>query len=596
MPTHNAPPFKRSAPAGPSHPAWLPQNLRSERDQLFLTYLAILALANGAFAAVSWAVDYREGAGLHLAGLLLNLTVFALRWRGTALPGLVRLTQWTLLAQALALAWTSGGIFSPMLGWLAWASLPAVIDRSIRNAHAWIGGTALLILGLYAYALLGGEVTLGMAPSLLVHWHVLVALLILAVQTGLLYRFQRLRTQRLERMHRHTRLLHRMRNDLVHAQKDKDIFVASVSHELRTPMNAILGLADLIQHDKRLPDDVRAKVENIQKSSEHLLTIINDLLDYSQISAGALRIVHEPFDLHDTLHTAYTILEPRALTKPIRYTQHLGPNVPRWILGDAHRLTQVLVNLLGNAVKFTTEGFVSLSCQYEESLEDAGHGVLHIEVRDSGIGIPSENQSKLFGQFVQADASIARRFGGNGLGLSITRNLVEAMGGHIGVDSTAGQGSRFFISLPCQSTAPLQPRIVSDVPLTEQGPIRILIVDDNPLNRQVASLQLRRQLLQAEIDQAEGGQQAFEKIRDGHYDVVLLDLLMPDMDGFETAYKVRAELPAPQCHTPIIALTANNDAREHQRCLDVGMNESMVKPFDRILLSKKVLEHARRSV
>ncbi|PUE07097.1 hypothetical protein B9Z51_14560 [Limnohabitans sp. T6-5] len=585
----------KAAQHGTSFPSWLPSGLRGERDQLFLTYLAILTLANTAFAGVSWAVGYVEGAELHLTGLLLNLTVFVLRWRGTALPRLVRLTQWTLLGQALALAWTSGGIFSPMLGWLAWACLPAVIDHSIRQAHAWIGGTALLILALYAYALMGGEVMLGMAPSHLVHWHALVALLILALQTGLLYRFQRLRLQRLERMHRHTRLLHRMRNDLVHAQKQKDIFVASVSHELRTPMNAILGLADLIHHDKHLADDVRAKVENIQKSSEHLLTIINDLLDYSQISAGALRIVHEPFDLHDTLRTSYMILEPRALTKPISYTLHMGSGVPLWILGDAHRLTQVLVNLLGNAVKFTTEGFVSLSCQYEESLEDTAHGILHIEVRDSGIGISAENQSKLFGQFVQADSSIAQRFGGNGLGLSITRNLVEAMGGKIGVDSTGGKGSRFYISLPCQSTAPLQSRIRSDEPLADQGPVRILIVDDNPLNRQVASLQLRRQLLQAEIDQAEGGRQAFEKIRDGHYDVVLLDLLMPDMDGFETARKVRTELPPPLCYTPIIALTANNDAREHERCLAVGMNESMVKPFDRILLSKKVLEHARRS-
>ncbi len=577
-------------------PRWLPPGLRGERDQLFLTFQGILALANAAFAGISWPVGYIEGVALHLIGLLLNLTFITLRWHGMTLPRLVRVTQWGLLLQALGLAWTSGGIFSPMLGWLAWACLPSVIDRSVHRAHAWIGGTALLILALYAYALMGGEVILGMAPAQLVHWHALVALLILALQTGLLYRFQRLRVQRLKRMHRHTRLLHRMRDDLVHAQKQKDIFVASVSHELRTPMNAILGLADLIHHDKRLPDDVRAKIENIQKSSEHLLTIINDLLDYSQISAGALRIVHEPFDLHDTLRTAYTILEPRAQTKAIRYTLHLGKDVPPWIMGDGHRLTQVLVNLLGNAVKFTSEGFVSLSCEYEESLEDAGHGILHIEVRDSGIGIPAENLGKLFERFVQADHSIARRFGGNGLGLSITRNLIEAMGGQIGAQSTAGQGSRFFISMPCQRTQALQPRIHPDVPLHEQGPIRILIVDDNPLNRQIASLQLRRQLLQAEIDQAGGGQEALEMIRQGQYDVVLMDLLMPDMDGFETTRKIRHELPQPQCHTPIIALTANNDAREHERCLEVGMNESMVKPFDRVLLCRKVLEHARRSL
>lgn len=574
---------------------WLPVAMRGERGQLFMTYLGILALANTVFGLVSWRMNYQEGAWLHLVGLMINGLVIMWRWRGNNLPGLVLVTQWTLMVQALALAWTSGGIFSPMLIWLSWACLPSVIERSVRHAHWWLGATAVLILAMYLYALQGGEVMLGVAPALLVHWHFLVALLILGLQMGLLYRLQRLRVKRLERLHRHTRQLQRMRNELIHAQKLKDIFVASVSHELRTPMNAILGLADLIGNDKRLPEDVRIKIENIQNSSEHLLTIINDLLDYSQISAGALRIVHEPFDLHATLKIAYTILEPRAQTKPIRYTLNMGHAVPQWILGDAHRLTQILVNLLGNAVKFTHEGFVSLKCHYEESIEDAQHGTLHIEVHDSGIGIPSENLAKLFEHFVQADDSISRRFGGNGLGLSITRDLVEAMAGKIGVESLAGKGSRFFIQLPCQSTKAPHVPIASELPLQTQGPIRILIVDDNPLNRQIASLQLRRQLLEAEIEEASGGLEAFAKIRDFPFDVVLLDLQMPNMDGFETTLKLRNELPKPQCEIPIIALTASTDPREYERCLAVGMNEVMPKPFDRELLSKKVLEYARRS-
>lgn len=575
---------------------WLPASLRGERDQLFLTYLAMLALANAAFAAISWSVGYLEGIWLHAFGLLGNLGIVWLRWRGHALQGLVRATQWALLLQALALAWSSGGIFSPMLGWMSWASLPSVIDRSARKARLWILSIALLIVGLYLYAWFGHEVMLGVPPAMLVHWHVLVALLILAVQMALLHRFQHLRARRLERMHHHAQLLQRMRNDLIHSQKQKDIFVASVSHELRTPMNAILGLADLIHHDKRLPQDVRTQIENIQKSSEHLLMIINDLLDYSQIEAGGLRIVNEAFDLHDTLQTAYKILQPRAQTKPLRYAIDIGRDVPRWIRGDSHRLTQVLVNLLGNAVKFTDHGEVCLRCRFEENLDEEQRGVLHIDVNDSGIGIEPENQRKLFERFVQADPSIARRFGGNGLGLAITRNLVEAMGGEIGVESKPGVGSRFFITLPCQREAPPKVGMTSEHPLTDQEPIRILVVDDNPLNRQIASLQLRRQLLAAEIDEAENGVRALEKMRSNLYDVILLDLLMPEMDGFETARKIRTELPEPQCSIPIIALTANNDAREHERCLAVGMNESMIKPFDRILLSKKVLEHARRRV
>ena len=596
MQPFHAPHDSRTEPGLTRAPTWMPTALRGERDQLLLTYLATLALANCAFALLSWQVGYAPGALLHLLGLLACLGVAVLRWQGLALGRLTRATQWVLLVQALGLAWTSGGIFSPMLSWLVWATLPAVMDRSTRTAVGWIAGTAALVLGLYLYALHGGHVELGVPPTELVHWHLMVALLTLGMQWGLLYRLQALRAQRLERMHRHARLLQRVRDELVHAQKQKDIFVASVSHELRTPMNAILGLADLIDHDKRLPDDIRIKIENIQKSSEHLLTIINDLVDYSQIEAGALRIVHEPFDLHETLRTAHAILEPRAQTKPLRYSLEIGQDVPRWIEGDTHRLTQALVNLLGNAVKFTTAGEVGLRCHFQASLEDATHGVLQLVVHDTGIGIPAEDQSKLFGQFVQADTSIGRRFGGNGLGLSITRNLIEAMGGRITLHSEAGQGSHFTIELPCQTTAPAQAQLRSEDPLGTPGPIRILIVDDKPLNRQVASLQLRRQLLQAEIDEAENGTQALDKVRNGQFDIVLLDLLMPGMDGFETTRAIRQELPEPQRSVPIIALTANNDACELERCLAVGMNASMVKPFDRVLLARKVVEHARRKV
>ena len=596
MPHHQTDPSGHGDSVSLIKPRWLPRIPRSERDQLFLTYLAMLALANTAFAFLSWRITYTQGIWFHTLGLCMNLGCFAWRWQGQPMEGPLKWTQWSLLLEAVALAWTSGGIFSPMLGWLAWASLPAVMDRSAHRGSLWIGGTALLILTLYVYAEWGGTVSLGVEPEQLMLWHLSVALIILLMQMSLLHCLHRFRMRRLERVHQHARLLHRMRDELIRAQKQKDVFVASVSHELRTPMNAILGLTDLIQHDKRLPEDIQSKIENIQKSSEHLLTIINDLLDYSQISAGALRVVSEPFDLHETLRTAYTILEPRALTKPLRYSIDIGPDVPHWILGDRHRLTQVLVNLLGNAIKFTGTGHVEMKCRFEEALDVPEHGNLHVEVNDTGIGISSENIHKLFEGFVQADSSIALRFGGNGLGLSITRNLIEAMGGSIGVESILGQGSRFFFTLPCQSIAPTHPVISSDNPIEAQGPIRILVVDDNPLNRQIASLQLRRQLIQAEIEQASGGRQALEMIRTGRFDVVLLDLLMPEMDGFETTQKVRNELPEPQCRTPIIALTANNDAHEHARCLSVGMNETMVKPFDRLLLCKKVLEHARRTV
>lgn len=576
-------------------PHWFQPAWQGEGDQLLLTYLLTLAAANAGFALASWQVHYIEGSVLHGLGLLISLGLCGIRWRGLGtLDGVTRAAQGTLLVQAMALAWTSGGIFSPMVSWLAWASLPSLMNRSVRQGLVWIAGTALLVVGLYLYALLGGDVVLGVPPTELVHWHLMVVLLTLAMQWGLLHRFHRIRQKRMDRMRDHTRQLERARAELVLAQKQKDIFVASVSHELRTPMNAITGLADLIQHDQRLPDDIRTKVENIQKSSEHLLTIINDLLDYSQIEAGALRIIEEPFPLHQTLQTAYSILAPRAETKPIAYTLMIGHEVPAWIMGDSHRLTQALVNLLGNAVKFTSQGEVSLRCRFEASLEDASRGVLHLEVHDTGIGIALEDQHKLFGQFVQADQSISRRFGGSGLGLSITRNLIEAMGGAIRLHSRLGVGSRFSIELPCRVAAASEPGLDTDDVPQQLSPIRILVVDDNALNRQVASLQLRRQLLHAEVEQAANGEQALEKVRDGSLDIVLLDLLMPGMDGFATARKIRQELPPPLCNIPIIALTADSNPEQLQRCLNVGMNATLIKPFDRVELARKVMEHALR--
>lgn len=581
-------------PAAPEHtgPSWLPSHLRGERDQLFIAYLGLLAVANAAFVGVSWLVDFEPGYWIHLAALVLALTLARLRWTGWRLRPLLRTLQLSALVQGGLLAWLTGGIYSPLLSWLALAALPAVLDRHRLSSLMWIGASTLLILGMYLYALLGGTVTLGVMPLDLVHWHLLVALTILGLQLLLLFKFDALRAQRLRRVQLRNRALQHMREVLLATQKHKDLFVASISHDLRTPMNAILGLADLIHHDARLPPELRVKVTHIQKSSEHLLTIINDLLDHSQIEAGQLQIAHEPYHLHETLYTAFNILLPRAQSKHIRYETDLGPDLPKWVMGDGHRLTQVLVNLLGNAVKFTHEGEVVLQARYEESLEHSDHGRLHLCVRDTGIGIAPEHQQQVFESFTQADQSIARRFGGNGLGLSITRHLVEAMGGSIQLESQLGLGSSFQVDLPCEATkAPFTPAPMEDPGIATTAP-RVLIADDNAINRQVAMLQLRRHIPGAEIEQAEDGLQAFEKIRDQHYDVVLMDLLMPGMDGLQATRKVREELPEPQRSVPIIALTANNDRREHERCIAAGMNEAMVKPFDRAQLVQRVLFYA----
>lgn len=565
----------------------------NEREWLFLSFVLILAVGYSAFALVSWALDFQGGVLANVLGVLAMLVLLGLRRAGVRLKPLVTLLQTITLVQAFSITWLTGGIYSATVSWLALSTLPAILAHGMVTRIASLVAGWLLILGLYMYALMGGEMAHQILPQDLIHWHLMMAIVIFGMQVALLLQLNRVRNDRLQRTQQQRRQLRQLTKKMQHTQQQKDLFVASVSHELRTPMNAILGLADLIQHDKQLEQGLRTKIEDIQKSGEHLLTIINDLLDHAQMEAGQLQVVREPFQLHETLSTAFQLLKRRAETKPLRYSLQVDPNVPLWVQGDSHRLTQILVNLLGNAIKFTARGEIVLHCSAQaDPAGSEGAVQVRLAVRDTGMGIAPELQDRVFQSFSQADNSIARRFGGNGLGLSITRGLVHAMGGTIGLQSQPGVGTTFEVVLPCTLSAP--PAHVQPVEEEENSDkaVRILIADDNPLNRQIASLQLRRHLPQAQVTEVNNGLQAFEAVRDGQgFDVILMDLLMPEMDGQTATQKIRNELPEPKRSTPIIALTANADKEELARCLACGMNECVLKPFNRQLLVKRVLSY-----
>lgn len=570
------------------------QPIDSERDWLFFSFLLILSVGYAAFALVSWSLHFQAGLLANVLGILAMALLGGLRMVGVQLGRLITALQALTLTQAFAITWLTGGIYSATISWLALAPLPAVLAPKLRARVAGLATGWLLILGLYVYALLGGEMALQIMPQDLIHWHLMMAIVIFGIQVALLFRLNSVRNERLQRTQQQRRQLRQLAKNLRHTQQQKDLFVASVNHELRTPMNAILGLADLIQHDRKLDPEVRAKIENIQKSGEHLLTIINDLLDHAQMEAGRLQVVQEPFNLHETLSTAFQLLKHRAETKPLRYTLRMDPNVPQWVKGDSHRLTQVLVNLLGNAIKFTAQGEIELNCSALSVPGDAKDCVqVRLTVRDTGMGIAPDLQHRVFQSFSQVDNSIARRFGGNGLGLSITKGLVQAMGGSIGLHSEPGMGTTFHVLLPCPlSQCPSPPPSAPRESSSSDKAVRILIADDTPLNRQIASLQLRRHLPQAQVTEVEDGLKAFEAVRDGEvFDVILMDLLMPEMDGQTATRKIRTELPEPQRSTPIIALTANGDKEELARCLASGMNESILKPFNRNLLVERVLSY-----
>ena len=325
--------------------------------------------------------------------------------------------------------------------------------------------------------------------------------------------------------------------ELEHTAQMREHFIAMVSHELRTPMNAILGLnALLLDRVQDKPQATRV-LAYTRQSADHLMTVINDVLDYSQFNSGQLTARLERFELHTTVRAAFDLFLPRIENTRLRYVCEIDPDVPKWVQTDRHRLMQVLVNLLGNAVKFTHVGRVCLRV----GVQDAG---VVFEVQDTGIGIAPNQQQKIFQRFGQADTSIHQRFGGSGLGLTISQKLVQMLGGHMGLESHEGAGSRFWFWLPLQAVDAMQPVVkpLQETPPSSQRPRKFLVVDDHPVNRLLARQALLRQWPGSQVEECENGEKALlalEAPSDEGYDLVLMDMVMPVMDGIEATQRIR---------------------------------------------------------
>ncbi|MET3029453.1 ATP-binding protein [Flavobacterium sp. UW10123] len=358
----------------------------------------------------------------------------------------------------------------------------------------------------------------------------------------------------------------------------RDSFLANMSHEIRTPLNAVIGFTDLLAQTE-LDDTQRDYIESVQVAGENLLLIVNDILDLSKMESGNLTIEAEPFNLKKTLKHVYNLLKVK-VQKDVEFDLFLDAEMPDMVIGDQGRLNQILVNLIGNSLKFTNEGEVTVSVKKIDETED--HYSLKFSVKDTGIGIPKNKLETIFERFTQGEESTTRTYGGTGLGLNIVKQLVELQKGEVHVKSTPNRGSEFYFLLSYRK-ADIVENNVKTVSKNDLGSLKILLCEDNILNQKLAKSVINN--FGFDLDIANNGEEGIELLSQNQYDLVLMDLQMPVKDGYQTTEYIRNEMNS---NIPIIAMTAHSLVGEQERCYKSGMDAYVPKPFKQAVLLKAI--------
>lgn len=384
------------------------------------------------------------------------------------------------------------------------------------------------------------------------------------------------------------------------AEKSKDLqsqFLSNMSHEIRTPMNGIIGISRILSQTK-LTDEQRQYINAISHSSENLMAIINDILDFSKIESGKIELEETNFNLHELVSMVQEILSVETHRKNLFIHVDIHPDLPEWFIGDPVRLNQILTNLISNAIKFTERGGISVKVSGKKTNTDEIN--LHFTVKDSGIGIPKEKINRIFESFIQANSSTTRTHGGTGLGLTITKQLIELQKGTIRIESEVNVGSSFIFEIPYkigENQELIQKKsrkFQSESNVQKLDKLKnseILLVEDHPINQMLAMKVLSDWGIK--VDLAENGLLAIEKATAKDYEIILMDLSMPEMDGFTATMVIRSDKQTRNRETPIIAMTASALQGENQKCFKAGMNDYISKPFDPQELLDKIYRHLR---
>lgn len=523
---------------------------------------------------ISLVFYFLEPVGYAREANLLATTVF---WAVTLLVPFRRLYVWlcnlAMLTSVLLMTYIAtctGGINSPALVWMTIMVVPSLLLLGRHWARAWVSMCLLIFIaewGCVSQEWVSADFV--HSPRMIVWAFLDKVLMIISLLITVSF-YERTHQSQMRAVEQSNQALEDSQEVLIQTQSHKDEFVASVGHELRTPMNAILGLNEVLQTELADCPDQLQIAQHIRESTEQLLRLVNDILDFSQLEAGRLSLQEKPIQLRLFLKSFLAPYQARASQKSLSLNWYVVPDVPTWLWLDPMRLKQLLGNLIENALKFTHQGGVGLQVKLTD-------GVVRFEVQDSGRGIALDRQAYIFNRFEHADVQTLRSYGGTGLGLAVCEKLTQLHGGRIGVESKLGHGALFWFELPLKAAEPetkVQPHAVV------KGRLTFLLVDDNALNLMLAKLMLQKIWPSAVIQTAGGGAQALALLDTQTFDVVFMDMVMPGMDGIETTRKVRSHDQRDVAQIPVIGLTASNNSYDAMNCLRAGMNEVMVKPLD----------------
>ena len=494
------------------------------------------------------------------------------------LPGVQskRLYPWVLnasftllLAMLTYKASQTGAIQSSVMVWMSIMTVPALFFLGPRGAVFWLLVVFGINIGLTWLAQQDAHRLIPVSEATI--WYAVVNHLMAATTVMIMVRlYDRLTQAQTQVVESRNEALVQAQAQMEVAQAHKDEFVAAMGHELRTPMNAILGLNGLLQDEFANDATGLETVGHIRRSTEHLLEVVNDILDYSQLQSGQMVLFPTVCALRPLLSEALEPLQQRASHKGLTWSLDIADNAPHTLWMDGPRLTQVVRHLADNAVKFTAQGGVGVKVDWI-------NGHLHVQVQDTGRGIPVQRQAQIFNRFESADLQTTKDFGGTGLGLTLCERLVALQGGQIGVQSQPGVGAMFWFEWPVTLAHAAAEGPATALPA--DSVFDVLVVDDNAMNLMVAQVQLLTAWPQAKVTQATSGAQALSLLQAQHFDMAMIDMVMPEMDGMALTRAMRAS-DSPWRNLPVVALTANTTPMDEQQCLQAGMDMVLHKPIN----------------